>query len=235
MNTLHSPLILMVEDEIDVLRINARILKRRGYEVMCAATFAEASCFLQAHIPDLLILDIMLPDGSGFALCEKFRQTNDHPVIFLTGKNEIADKIDGLHKGADYYLTKPYDPDELLAVVGRLLERHLQSVQKQKELTVIQKGSLVLDIPKARASVGGVDVGLTSKEFALLLVLVQNEDKEVSPQQLYQTVWGMDSMDDVRTVRTHIKNLRKKLGADDAEDYDIVSAYKKGYTFTTIR
>lgn len=235
MNASGKPVILMVEDELDVLRINARILQRHGYEVLTAASCAEAYGLLDQGTPDLLILDIMLPDGTGGEICEHFRRSSDHPVIFLTGKNQVEDKIDGLEKGGDYYITKPYHMDELLAITGRLVRRHLQLQKKQKELTVLTKGLLELDIPKARASVNGVDAGLTAKEFALLLVLVQNEGREISPDELYERVWGMPSVEDVRTIRTHMKNLRRKINADDAEDYDIVSAYGKGYTFTTIR
>ena len=96
------------------------------------------------------------------------------------------------------------------------------------------KGALALDIPKTRATINGVDAGLTVKEFALLLLLVQSEDKEVSPQELYEKVWGVPSGDDIRTVRFHIKNLRRKIHADDANDYDIVSVYGKGYMLTTV-
>ncbi len=226
-----EPCILLVEDEREVLRINARILQRRGYRVLTAASCREAYTILEAETPDLLILDIMLPDGDGGEICQHFRRHSDHPVIFLTGKNTISDKIDGLQMGGDYYITKPYDPDELLAIAARLLERHWQAQQK----TRITKGNLILELPKARALVDGQDAGLTSKEFALLLALVQREDQEISPHELYETVWGAPSADDIRTVRTHIKNLRRKLGADDAEAFDIVSAYGKGYTFTTFR
>ncbi len=235
MSTQKNPCILMVEDEQDVLKINVRILQRRGYDVLTAATCKEALALLSDREPDLLILDIMLPDGSGFDICQQFRRSSDHPVIFLTGKNQVSDKTNGLEKGGDYYITKPYDPDELLAIAGRLLQRHMQLQQKHKELTVLQKGSLLLDIPKARATVNGADAGLTSKEFALLLALVRQEGQEISPHDLYEAVWGVPSMDDIRTVRTHIKNLRRKIGADDANDYDIVSSYGKGYTFTTLR
>ncbi len=235
MNGAEKPCILTVEDEPEVLRINARILRRRGYEVYEASGCAEAYAVLDGIMPDLLILDIMLPDGSGYDICRRFREKSDHPIIFLTGKNATADRIEGLITGADYYITKPYEPDELIAVAGRLIERHLSTQGKHKELTAITKGALTVDIPRARATVNGEDVGLTSKEFALLLTLVQNEDREVSPRDLYEAVWGVTSADDVRTVRTHIKNLRRKIGADDAADYDIVSAYGKGYTFTTVR
>ena len=153
----------------------------------------------------------------------------------MTGKSETQDKIEGLGRGGDYYLTKPYDPDELLAVVSRLIKRYLEMKQKHKQITEIIKGSLSLDIPKARAAVNGVDAGLTAKEFALLLELLRNEDKVVSPQELYEKVWGVTAGGDTRTVRFHIKNLRKKINADNSNDYDIVSVYGKGYMFTTIR
>ena len=178
-----KPIILVVEDETDVLRINARMLTRRGYTVYTAENCRQAYERMEAPTPDLLILDIMLPDGSGYDICERFRSTSDHPVIFLTR---------------------------------------------------IVKGSLVLDIPKFKATVNGTDAELTAKEFALLLLLVQSENKEVPPHELYEKVWGTPSGEDIRTIRFHIKNLRRKIHADDANDYDIVSVYGKGYMFTTV-
>lgn len=231
----------MVEDEKDVLMVNARLFARRGYDVRTAQSCTEAYQKLK-ETPDLLILDIMLPDGSGYDICQAFRQNSDHPVIFLSGKGQIADKVQGLQQGGDYYLTKPYDTSELLAVVDMLLKRHLQAVQKRQQASVICKGSLVLEVDNSRALCDGRDAGLTArdagltaKEFSLLLMLVRNEEKVVSPQELYERVWGMEAADDVRTVRFHIANLRKKLDADNAPDFDIVSVYGKGYMFTTMR
>lgn len=233
--------ILLVEDEKDVLMVNARLFARRGYDVRTAQSCTEAYPKLK-ETPDLLILDIMLPDGSGYDICQAFRQNSDHPVIFLSGKGQIADKVQGLQQGGDYYLTKPYDTSELLAVVDMLLKRHLQAVQKRQQASVICKGSLVLEVDNSRALCDGRDAGLTArdagltaKEFSLLLMLVRNEEKVVSPQELYERVWGMEAADDVRTVRFHIANLRKKLDADNAPDFDIVSVYGKGYMFTTMR
>lgn len=233
--------VLLVEDEKDVLMVNARLFARRGYDVRTAQSCTEAYQKLK-ETPDLLILDIMLPDGSGYDICQAFRQNSDHPVIFLSGKGQIADKVQGLQQGGDYYLTKPYDTGELLAVVDMLLKRHLQAVQKRQQASVICKGSLVLEVDNSRALCDGRDAGLTArdagltaKEFSLLLMLVRNEEKVVSPQELYERVWGMEAADDVRTVRFHIANLRKKLDADNAPDFDIVSVYGKGYMFTTMR
>lgn len=119
----------------------------------------------RAPTPDLLILDIMLPDGSGYDICERFRSTSDHPVIFLTGKGETCDKVEGLGHGGDYYLTKPYDPDELLAVADMLIKRHLQTKKKREQLTRIVKGSLVLDIPKFKATVNGAVLSLPQRNL----------------------------------------------------------------------
>ncbi len=229
------PVVLMVEDEDAVLQINARMMRRRGYDVRTAGTCREAIELLDSSLPDLLILDVMLPDGNGFELCDRFRRVSDHPVIFLTGKNETGDKVEGFGRGGDYYLTKPYDMDELLAVAARLIQRQLQTAEGRERLTVIRRGALVLDIPRARATVEGRNAALTAKEFALLLFLVQNEEHEVSPRRLYEAVWGARAENDTRTVRFHIANLRKKLHADDARDFDIVSSYGKGYLFTTFR
>lgn len=224
-----KPTILIVEDEPEVLRINARMLKRRGYDVITAGTAEESYRLLSSVTPDMLILDIMLPDGSGYDICENFRRTSDNPVMFLTGKNEISDKVEGLGRGGDYYLTKPYSFDELIAVAERLLERHFKAVHSD----FIQKGSVTLELSKNKAFVNGKDANLTVKEFALLLLLVKNENRIFSPKELYEAVWGVPSADDTRTIRFHIGNLKKKINTENADDYDIVSVYGKGYFFTT--
>ncbi len=225
--------ILIVEDEPEVLNINARMLRRRGYDVITASSAEESRRCMSRAIPDMLILDIMLPDGSGYDICGEFRLISDNPVIFLTGKNEISDKVKGLDRGGDYYLTKPYSFDELLAVTERLLTRHFKVKEKHERFEHITKGSITLDLSKNKAFVSGKDVGLTMKEFALLLLLMKNEDKIFSPNELYELVWGSPSVDDTRTIRFHMGNLKKKIRTENAEDYDIISIYGKGYCFTT--
>lgn len=225
--------ILVVEDEPEVLEINVRLLERRGFEVMTAADCAQAYECLKYTVPDLLILDIMLPDGSGYDICEKFRSESNNPVIFLTGKDEIADKIMGLDRGGDYYLTKPYSFDELLAVVRMLFERLDRSEGKKEQPAVLIKGSLTVDAAQGKAFINGVDVALTMKEFALLFLLIKNENKVLSPNELYEKVWGTASVADTRVVRFHIGNLKKKINTKESLDYDIMSAYGKGYYFTS--
>ncbi len=138
-----------------------------------------------------------------------------------------------MEHGGDYYLTKPYSFDELVAVSERLLRRHFKECAKHEQLGYITKGSLKLDVSKNKAFVNGRDAGLTVKEFALLLILIKNENNTVSPDELYDAVWGVPSVNDTRTIRFHIGNLKKKIDTENSEDYDIVSVYGKGYSFTT--
>ena len=143
-------LILMVEDEEQVLNTNCRMLRRRGYEVRTAQTVSEVYHQLEEQLPDLLILDIMLPDGNGLDICRRFREKTMNPVLFLTGKSDIRDKVEGLQQGGDYYLTKPYNFDEFLAVIQMLLERQKRIEEKIKEKFQashqITIGSLRLDL-----------------------------------------------------------------------------------------
>lgn len=125
-------LILIVEDEEQVLNTNCRMLRRRGYDVRTAQTAAEACHQLEEQLPDLLILDIMLPDGNGLDICRRFREKTMNPVLFLTGKSDIRDRVEGLQQGGDYYLTKPYNFDEFLAVIQMLLERQKRMEKKNK-------------------------------------------------------------------------------------------------------
>lgn len=227
--------ILMVEDETEILNVNARMLKRRGYEVLTASTVAQAYNKLSETTPDLLMLDIMLPDGYGTDICKKFRESSDKPVVFLTGKADIKAKVEGLNIGGDYYLTKPYNFSELLAVIERLLAREQINEDKQERLIILKIGKLTVDIQNSRAFLDGANIALTAKEFAMLLLLIRNEDNELSPSEIYESVWGTSAENDIRTVRTHMVNLRKKIEADDSPDYDVVATYGKGYKFTRIR
>lgn len=228
-----KPLILIVEDDEDMALLNTRLLNRHGYETLIAFTAKQARLLAASHTPDLFVLDIELPDGNGMALCREFRASSDAPVMFLSGKSESSDKIMGLGLGGDYYLTKPYDRNEFVAVVQSLLRRAEQTKKKIDEVTVITKGSLTLKLNEGKAYVNDRDAELTQKEYALLLLLVQNDDKEVSSEQLYQSVWGMPMNNDANAVRLHISRLKKKIGSDDSPDFTIFTEYGKGYTFSS--
>jgi len=228
-----NPLILMVEDEQDLARLNARFLKRKGYEVIVAHTAAEARKLFAENEPDLFVFDVELPDGDGFSLCEEFRQDTDAPVLFLTGMAETKDKITGLRSGGDYYITKPYDNDELAVVVESLLRREEQMRKKIAEISVIERGPLTLKTQEGKAYMNDVNVGLTSKEFAILVLLIQNEEKGLSNETIYKTVWEMDMGTDTGVIRKHISTIRKKLDVENLDEFDILSEYGGMYRFTT--
>ena len=211
----------MVEDEEQILNTNCRMLRRRGYDVRTAQTAAEAYHQIDENLPDLLILDIMLPDGNGLDICSRFREKTMRPVLFLTGKGDVRDKVEGLQQGGDYYLTKPYNFDEFLAVIQMLLARQKrleENFQASRQITI---GSLRLDLSDGHAYLNDIDIGLT-----------ENQEKIFSPKELYEAVWGNFAGTDTSTIRRHIFNLRAKIGAEDTDEYDIVSVYGKGYLFT---
>ena len=152
-------------------------------------------------------------------------------MIFLTGKTKISDKVLGLTKGCDYYLTKPYSFEELLAVVQRLLARKTEDQENIEELRKLKAGDLVLDFMETKAFLRGDDVCLTKTEFVLLKTFMEHKGEELSVDQIYEFVWKKTSNGDARNVRKHIMNLRNKIRADQSDDYDILTSYGRGYTF----
>ncbi len=223
---------MMVEDELEVAEVGKRLLERRGYKVIIADTVKRALTLLSKHSPDLLILDIMLPDGSGFEVCEHFRMQSEKPVLFLSAKSEVDDKIIGLKHGADYYLTKPYNFGELYAVVERLLERDRRYSEKRSN--TVSAGGITLDSTTSSAAVDGKTITLTKTEFAILFLLMRNKNRETDKEHLYETVWGSSSNGDTRVLSKHISNLRQKTDCENSKNYDILSSYGKGYMFVEL-
>ncbi len=219
--------ILIVEDEINILNANKQMLKRRGYDVFTAETVREANSLLEKISPDLLILDVMLPDGNGFEICENFRKDNRQPILFLSAKSDFVSRVDGIKKGGDYYLTKPYHFEELLAVITRLLERQSEINSKNS----VSIGELDFDFSTLSAKVNNKETLLTKIEATLLSVLIQNVDKEISRETLYEKVWGATAIKDTRVIKTHISRLRQKINCDNTDSYDILAVYGKGYIF----
>ena len=223
--------ILMVEDETEVMDVNRRMLKRRGYDLKEAKNAHEAYEFLDQTDPDLLILDIMLPDGNGYDICSYFRQKSDNPVIFLTGKSDTKDKVKGLTKGCDYYLTKPYSFDELLAVVKRLLNKVSKEHQNYEAKSKVKVGNLILDLLESKAFLEDEDIHLTKTEFNMLKIFIENKNRELSSDEIYKLVWGKNSVGDTRNIRKHVMNIRNKIRAEESDSFDILTSYGKGYTF----
>lgn len=214
--------ILLVEDNPDILKINQGTLADAGYRVLTAETLEAARLVLESSTPDLLVLDVMLPDGDGVDFCTEIRARGlAAPVLFLTAKGKKEDTLAGLRAGGDDYLTKPYDLDIFLARVQALLRR--AAPPHAAQLTRI--GEVEIDYTARRALRNGADLLLTPKEFALLEQLVKRQGAYVPAAELYESVWGMDALGAVKTVREHISRLRQKLG----EGVLIESVRGKGY------
>ncbi len=223
--------ILLVEDDADVLQANVRLLQRRDYTVLSATTVSDATIIMKKHSPDLLVLDIMLPDGSGYDVCKFFRENSHKPVIFLSAKGDAESKVTSLKCGADYFLTKPYNLDVFFAIIERLLEREQSNVLTQ--YFNITAGKLTVDLNTSTARLAGEKLHLTKIEFALLVCLIKNKNKIISNQNLYSAAWEGDLLDNKSTLKTHISRLRQKIDCENSDSYDIRAHYGRGYCLTT--
>ena len=223
-------IVLLVEDNEKLNTANSRALSLGGYEVHTAITLAEARKRLADGIePDVILLDIMLPDGDGFDFCNAIRgETNAH-IIFLTALAQHTDRVRGLHTGGDDYITKPFHPEELMARIVAAMRR--RGIDKTSVKT-IEKGCLTLDIISAQAFAQGSDLNLTPKEFALLLMLVQNEGSTMSAEYIYESVWKAPLIGDNNALKTAISKLRSKI---EATGFDITSHRGRGYVFQKIQ
>ena len=222
MNTTKT--ILLIEDNPAVLKANHKLFTMHNYHVLTAQNLAEAQTHIQASQPDLLVLDILLPDGSGLDFCRDLRRTMSVPVLFLTALGTKSMVVKGLRTGGDDYLTKPYHMQELLARAETLLRRAAPQ-------TIIERGPLCLDITAMRAFVNGEDAMLTPREFSVLHLLVTNEGNELSPERIYRSAWGQNATSDTRAVRTQISRLRTKLKMNEHVTFSICAERGKGYTF----
>jgi len=214
--------ILLVEDSKQVQDFNKRLLEGRGFAVRIAITLAQAKASVKRNMPDAIILDIGMPDGSGLDFLRELRQTSKVPVLLLTGYNKDDDIVTGFESGCNDYLPKPYTFGVLLVRLQRLL----QSAEQMPETIV--KGRLTLKITPMIALLDGKDILLTQKEFALLTLFAQNEDKTMSAEYLYEKVWGQDMMAEERAIRQQISNLREKI---EESGYSIANVRGAGYRF----
>lgn len=219
--------VLLVEDNENILEINGEALRMEGYAVQTATTLGQARACMAGIPPDVLVLDIMLPDGSGLDFCAEVRQSFTAPILFLTCRNEKEDIIAGLKTGGDDYLTKPYHIDELVTRVGALLRR-VRLDRQSHQPRLLTFGALTLDVVAMQATLNGVDLLLTQKEFSLLLYLVQNKDKVLTADELYKKVWNMPMGEDKRALQIRVSALRAKLAGSGVK---IVNEYGKGYRF----
>jgi len=213
-----------VEDNEKIMFVNRQMLEWEGYEVAAAQTLAGARASISERRPDVIVLDIMLPDGSGLDFMRELRQSQNAniPILLLTGLAGQEDIVRGLAEGGDDYLTKPYDFPILLARIEALLRRAGRVPE------VIVKGRLALDVTADVAALDGRDLLLSQKEFALLLLFAQNEDRSVSGEYLYEKVWKAPMTSDSNALKSSIKRLRAKI---EGSGWQIKWERGSGYIF----
>jgi len=218
--------ILVVDDEKRIVEILQAYLERDGYRVIAAYDGRSALELARSNSPDLIILDLMLPEISGWDVCRELRKESDVPVIMLTARDDITDKIIGLELGADDYVTKPFDPKEIISRVRAVLRRGEGKVVSKATLNV---GEIMIDTEKRLVRRGDRKIELTPIEFELLRVMAENPGRVYSRMQLLDKVQGDAYEGYERTIDSHIKNLRKKLELDPEHPRYIITVYGVGY------
>ncbi|HEV2475252.1 MAG TPA: response regulator transcription factor [Candidatus Dormibacteraeota bacterium] len=226
-------LVLVVEDEVDLSEVMRDRLIADGHEVVVAHTGAAAMSAIVKRIPDVVLLDWMLPDMDGLAVCRRLRQQHLMPIIMVTARGDEVDRVLGLEVGADDYLVKPFSLRELLARVRAMLRRVDLEGRRQGPTASerIEVGGLVVDSVARVATLEGTPMHLTRKEFELLTVLVSNPGRAFSREFLVQRIWGTDFDGFDRAVDTHVTRLRKKLGRLGDQ---IVTVWGVGYRFNPV-
>ncbi len=224
--------VLVVDDEEPILELLKFNLEKEGYKVSSAKNGAEALASLQKEIPDLVVLDVMLPGMDGLEVCRQMRQYakfSDIPVIMLTAKGEEIDKIVGLELGADDYMTKPFSPRELIARIKARLRRVKNHEHDEAEKLI--SGNLRIDLQRFKVVVDGREVECTPKEFELLKLLAAHPGRVFSREDLLTKIWGYEYLGDTRTVDVHIRHLRQKIENDPSNPEHIETLRGIGYRY----
>lgn len=221
--------ILIVEDEPDMLKGIQDNLRYEGYEVVTATEGKQAIELARRASPDLIILDIMLPEMDGFEVCRNLRSSMVNiPIIMLTAKSQEADRVVGLELGADDYVTKPFSLRELLARVKAVLRR---TEQRGKEMETYAFGNVHLDFRNHTGSKKDKQIAFLPREFSIMKVLIENKGRVVSRDEIYDAVWGDEYFPDARPVDNQIAKIRKKIEDDPSNPKYIITVPKVGYKF----
>jgi two-component system response regulator RegX3 len=224
--------ILLVEDEESIVTPLVEALRREGFDTAVSTTAAESLEAFERARPDLVLLDVMLPDGSGFEVCRELRGRSRVPIIMLTARGEEADRVAGLELGADDYVVKPFSARELVARVRAVLRRAAEAGERRAE-GVTEIGELVVDPPRRSASFRGEELELSRKEFDLLQLLVESAGSVVTRERLLEEVWDTNWFGSTKTLDVHVSGLRKKLSDDPAEPRYIHTVRGVGFRFAS--
>ena len=223
--------ILVVDDEALLVKGIRFNLQNEGYDVITGSNGLEAVKLVQEQKPDLVVLDVMMPEMDGLTACSKIREFSDIPIIMLTAKTDDMDKLIGFDHGVDDYLTKPFNILELKARIRALLRRTRTAAPQEQTSNNLTIGSITLDLDARNAYRSGELADLTAKEFDVIEFLMRNPNRVYSREALLDTIWAYEYRSDIRTVDVHIRRLREKLEENSAEPKYIMTKWGVGYYF----
>lgn len=232
-----SEKILVVDDDQQIRELIEVYLKNSGFQVLTSEGGTTVSRLITDHSPDLIILDVMMPDQNGFEVCQSIRQLTDVPILFLSAKESDFDKIIGFGVGGDDYITKPFSPAVLVARVKAHLRRNKSLLYKKavtahdEEKQILKFPNLEIDLHRYTVRVNDSTITLPAKQFQLLSLLARHPNQVFSVQQLFNAIWGTDSLGDYRTVMVHISHLRKKIEPEQSSPKYIATMRGIGYKF----
>ncbi|HHX61453.1 MAG TPA: response regulator transcription factor [Epulopiscium sp.] len=230
-NLSNSEKILIIDDEEDILKLLSTVLKREGLDNIYTAEDAVSGYALFERVdPDIILLDIMLPDGDGYEICKKIRLTSDVPILFMSAKTEEIDRVLGFALGGDDYITKPFSPKEVAYRVKVNLRRTNQKDEKNQE-TIYELGLFKIDEKKIEVRKNGELVELKAKEYNMLLYLAKHPNQILSKEQICFNVWGEDYIGFDNTIMVHIRRLREKIEDDPSNPKHIINIKGLGYKF----
>lgn len=220
--------ILIVEDNKQISGVLRDFLANEGYSVSIASTGEEALELYYEYSPRLIVLDIMLPGIDGFAVCQKIRSESNTPILIVSAKNTKTDKLNGLNLGADDYIEKPYDIDIMIAKISGIFKRRYA-------LDEIADGNLKINKVSRIVEINNKEIEMTSKEFDLLVLLIENKNRVLTKEYLFNQIWGNDSYSEIQTLTVHIKWLRQKIEEDDKNPKRILTVWGVGYKYEGIQ
>jgi len=223
--------ILIIEDEMQIAELERDYLEVNGYFSDIATTGEEGLKLAAENTYDLIILDLMLPGMDGFDICRQLRDFLDIPILMVTARKEDIDKIRGFDRGADDYVQKPFNPSELVARVKAHLSRYERLVGKNREPNEIRIKGLHIDLDSRRLYVNEEEKALRAKEFDLIVLFTLNPDRVFTKEELFERIWGIDSIGDITTVTVHIRKLREKVEEDPSNPKYIQTIWGVGYRF----
>ncbi|MBK1812750.1 response regulator transcription factor [Clostridium sp. YIM B02505] len=223
--------LLLVEDNLELADLICTFLRKDGFSIISVDSGEKALKFFQRDVAKIMLLDIMLPGIDGFTVCSEVRKNQNVPIIIMSAKVDKTDKINGFTLGADDYIEKPVDVDVLSAKVSALMKRNYEL---KVERTIINSGSISINKNANEVYLDGKLINMTSKEFELLLLLVENPSKTLNKEYLFNKIWGAESFSENQTLTVHIKMLRDKIEQDPKKPKRIVTIWGVGYKYEEV-